>query len=117
MVSPKDLTTYLFKTNEYQAIKQIKASVSKIFEIEQMVLFGSVARGEADEESDIDLLIVTKQFLKRQERHRITDAVCDLNLEYKTNFSTLVVDSGTWHSQAMPFLSIYQEIQREGILV
>lgn len=82
-----------------------------------MALFGSVVRGEADEESDIDLLVVTKQPLNRRERHQITDIVCEINLDYGTNFSTLVVDSEAWEHGPISLLSIHEEVQREGVLV
>jgi hypothetical protein len=54
-----------------------------------------MARGEADEESDSDLL-VTLTKLTRFERHEITDSVFEINLKYDTNFSTLVIDNESW---------------------
>ncbi len=107
----------LLADNEYQALKKIKVGVFDMFEMERMILFGSVVRGEADEESDIDLLLVAKRRLSRRERHRITDAVCEINLEYVTNFSTLVVDYHTWDKGLMSFLNIHEEVQREGVAV
>ena len=69
----------LVTDKEYQALQRIKAVVNELFDIEQLILFGSVARGEADEESDIDLLLVTKYPLDRWQRHQITNAVCEVN--------------------------------------
>ena len=103
--------------HEYRALQDIKLSVSKVFDIEEVVLFGSVVRGEADEESDIDVLFVTKRLLSRWERHQITDIVCDINLERGTKFSTLVVDRKSWHQGPLSLLSIHQEIQKEGVPV
>lgn len=82
-----------------------------------MALFGSVVRGEADEESDIDLLVITRQPLNRRERYHITDIVCEINLEYGTNFSTLVIDSDAWNHRPISLLNIRAEVQREGVLV
>lgn len=107
----------LLSSAEKQALQKIKTAIQGLFEIERIVLFGSAARGEADEESDVDLLLVTKRRLNRRERHRITDAVCEVNLEYGTNFSTLVVDSYTWQHGFMTYLNIHKEIQREGVSV
>ena len=48
----------------YQAPVQVfvKVALEKYSDrIERIILFGSVARGEATEESDIDILIVTKK--------------------------------------------------------
>jgi predicted nucleotidyltransferase len=111
------LPEHLLTECEYQALQEIKSTISQIFEIEQVVLFGSVVRGEADEESDVDVLFVTKRLLSRWERHQITDAVCDINLEFGTSFSTLVVDSKSWHHGPLSLLNIHHEIQREGVPV
>ena len=64
----------------------------KQFHIVSVILYGSVARGEAYEESDIDLLSLTAEPLSRLARHDITDVVFNMNLRYGTNFSTLVFD-------------------------
>ena len=113
----KHLPELLLTDHEYHALKEIKESVTDKFEVERFILFGSIVRGEANEESDIDLLIVTKRPLTRWERHQITDTVCEINLEYGTNFSTLVVDSYTWDRGSVSLLSIHQEVEREGVLV
>lgn len=55
-------------------------------------MYGSVTRGEAGEESDVDLLILTVKLLSRPTRHEITDMVFEVNLTYRMNFRTLVVD-------------------------
>ncbi|GAB4441816.1 MAG: hypothetical protein Fur0044_38280 [Anaerolineae bacterium] len=102
---------------EHHALQKIKSIVTAQFPVEQMALFGSVVRGEADEESDIDLLVVTRQPLNRRERHQITDIVCEVNLEYGTNFSTLVVDGDAWDRGPISLLSIHEEVQREGVSV
>ncbi len=110
-------TNTLLPAPAIRALQQIKASVTGLFEVERIILFGSAARGEADEESDIDLLIVTEYPLTRQQRHQITDAVCEVNLAYGTNFSTLVVDSRAWDNGPLSWLSIHEEVQREGVPV
>jgi predicted nucleotidyltransferase len=113
MVSTETILT----DNENKALKKIKANVLGLFNVRRFVLFGSAARGETDEESDIDLLLVTNRPLNRWERHQITDVVCEINLEYGTNFSTLVVDSRTWDSGPISYLNTHKEIQKEGIPV
>ena len=85
------------------------------FHIVSVILYGSVARGEADEESDTDLLILTAEPLSRPARHDITDVVFDVNLHYGTNFSTLVLDQHTWETGAVAVLPIKKAIMQDGI--
>ena len=98
-------------------MEEVPRRVAQLYEVDKIVLYGSVARGEADEESDLDLLIVTAKPLTRTERHKITDLVFEVNLEFGTNLSTLVVDRETWESGLFSVLPIHDEINREGILL
>jgi len=52
-------------SRQSQALNEIKQKVSQRFSVEDYILYGSAARGEADEESDLDLLIVTSEAFLR----------------------------------------------------
>ena len=101
--------------NQSKALHVIKKRVRDLFDVVDFVLFGSVARGEADEESDLDLMIVVSQSLSRSKRHEITDIVFEVNLEFGTNFSTLVVDQESWDTGMLSVLPLKDEIIRDGI--
>jgi uncharacterized protein len=100
-----------------EALNEIKRRVSEAFPVVQILLYGSAARGEADVESDLDLLIVTAEPITRYKRHEITDIVFEVNLRYDTNFSTLVVDQQTWETGIISVLPLRDEVIRDGIRV
>jgi predicted nucleotidyltransferase len=102
---------------QLEALSEIKRRLLEKFDIKAFVLYGSVARGQANEESDVDLLVVTSQPLTRFERHEITNVVFEVNLQYDTNFSTLVVDLKSWESGIISVLPVRDEIIRDGIQV
>ena len=101
--------------NQHQALGELRRRLFDEFDIEALILYGSVARGEADEESDLDLLIVTARPLMRPARHEITDMVFEVNLLYGTNFSTLVVDRNSWEAGVFSVLPLRDEILKDGI--
>lgn len=106
--------TYLSSTKS-EALREIKARVMASFSVVDLVLYGSTARGEADEESDVDLMIVLSDPISRFKRHEITDIVFEVNLQFGTNFSTLVVDQESWETGLISVLPLRDEILKEGI--
>ena len=98
-----------------EALRQIKSRVMDDFVVVDFVLYGSTARGEADEESDVDIMIVLSEPISRIKRHEITDIVFDANLQFGTNFSTLVVDQESWDTGIISVLPLRDEIIRDGI--
>jgi len=103
--------------SQRQALALIRQRIMKLFEICSIHLYGSVVRGSADEESDIDLLIITNHPLTRTVRHQITDIVFEINLQFNANFSTLVVDRTLWEEGIYSVLPIHDEILQEGIVL
>jgi predicted nucleotidyltransferase len=111
----KTLDQVELSQDQRQALAEIRERLADSFDIEAIKLFGSASRGETDEESDIDLLIITRIPLRRIVRHQITDIVCEINLKYDTNLSTLVVDQESWDTGVYSVLPLHDEILREGI--
>ena len=111
----KQLDDIVLAPNQHQALDELRRRLFDKLDVEGLLLYGSVARGEADEESDIDLLVVTPQPLTRPARHQITDLVFEVNLRYDTNFSTLVVDREAWEIGPLSVLPLRKEILKDGI--
>ena len=76
----------------WKALREGQKRISAEFAVDRIVLFGSIVRGEADEESDVDLLIVLKDPPSHYVRDCITSIVLEINLEFDTNLSELIVD-------------------------
>ena len=53
-----------------QEIKRVAARLGKAADAQQVILFGSHARGEAGENSDVDLMIIAESDLPRFKRSR-----------------------------------------------
>ncbi len=103
--------------NQRQGLCAIREKLFGAYEIEAISVFGSIARGDGDDESDVDLLIVTRVPLERTIRHQITDIVFEINLKYDTSFSTLVVDRASWESGLFSVLPIREEIIRDAVSI
>ena len=111
----KQLEHIHLSPSQEQGLSELLHRLYDQFHVVSVILYGSVARGEADEESDIDLLILTAEPLARPARHDITDVVFDVNLRYGTNFSTLVLDQQAWETGAVAVLPLKEAIVQDGI--
>ncbi len=96
--------------SRYLAILRLKYKK----QISEVILFGSVARGNPDPESDIDLLVVTANGNQKL-KDEISMACFDIILETEVILSPLVMDKVTyeWHRNYRD--PLYNNIQRDGI--
>ncbi len=105
------------KDNEHLALAELKKRVKERMAVERVVVFGSVARGEATEESDLDVLILTEESISYSDETSIFDIAFFVNMEYDTNISVVVVSKEKWESPIWSLLPLHQAIAREGIAV
>jgi predicted nucleotidyltransferase len=81
-----------------------------------IILYGSVARGTATEESDVDIAILIRGSLDKYKEDRLSDFIVDMNLEHDKVFSVIDIDYDTfctWEKN-MPF---YNNVSKEGIVL
>ncbi|MDR0913353.1 MAG: nucleotidyltransferase domain-containing protein [Methanobrevibacter sp.] len=99
--------------------KQIAIDFAKSLnhpEIEKIILFGSVARGEDNKDSDIDILIVVKE--KEDEykiKRDIYDKIMDIVLEKEEVISTIITSLNYFNKHNNN--AFYGEIKKEGIII
>lgn len=83
--------------------------------LRQMILFGSHARGDAELESDIDVLVVLEGSVNAyDEIERTGDIVSSISLNYNVVISCVFTDIERYITRQGPFL---RNIRREGIAV
>jgi predicted nucleotidyltransferase len=82
-----------------------------------VVLFGSKVRGDFDEESDLDVLVVVEGDDRWPYWREITDLTSDLLQDYEVNISALVFNEGYYRWLTEHRTPIYNNTTREGILI
>lgn len=107
----------IFSKKQKDALEKLRSILFADFPVNKIIIYGSAARNELSSESDIDLLIITGNPINREERHKITDMVFEINLEFGTNYSTLVVDEDSWDNGLYSVLPLKEEITNEGIVI
>ena len=83
----------------------------------ELRIFGSVARGDYHEHSDIDILVVLPVKVDNAVEEQVFDMAYDIELEYSLVIGTIVYSRDFWYSDRAAVMPLYKNIQREGLFV
>jgi predicted nucleotidyltransferase len=83
-------------------------------QIQQAMLFGSKARGEATVDSDIDVLLIVAD-----ETWQLRDEICgisaDVSLKHDVLLDARVIGQARWEHMSQIQVGLYQNISKEAI--
>lgn len=98
--------------------EELVQGLTAIFQnnISMIVLYGSVARNEATNVSDIDIAIIIKEEMDNQTKKRFISWAADMDIRYEKVFSIVDIreDNMKKWERVLPF---YQNIRKEGIVL
>lgn len=83
-------------------------------QVVQVILFGSSARGDANEDSDVDVLVIAPVLDARAEEI-IGDLAWEVGYEAGIVLSVIPVSQEQLH--LLQYSPLFQSVQREGILL
>ncbi|MDO9045527.1 MAG: nucleotidyltransferase domain-containing protein [Methanobacteriaceae archaeon] len=82
-------------------------------EIKKIILFGSVARGDDNEESDIDILIVSTK--KSETKDKIMAKITDALLDREIYISAKVISQNEYENLKTSYF--ISNINKEGVVI
>ena len=98
--------------------EELVQGLTEIFQknMSAIILYGSVARGDATDESDIDIAIIIKDEMDNQTKSRFISWAADIDIRHERVFSIVDIKEENmkkWE-RTLPF---YQNIRKEGIVL
>jgi uncharacterized protein len=98
-------------------LSELKRGLREIYgdRLRAVVLFGSQARGEANEDSDVDVAVVLRDYASPfEEIHRTSELFWDLSFEHDLYLASVPIREEEW---LRGDYMLHQSIRREGVLV
>lgn len=100
-----------------ELIYKIKNSVKSSEPNATIILYGSLARGENTEDSDVDLLILLdKETVTREDEKKIKYPLYDIEFDTGQILSPLVLSKSDWEikHKITPF---YENVKKDGVIL
>ena len=102
--------------NEKEAVTEFATILRQQFGpmIKEIILFGSKARGDGKQHSDIDILIVLNK-LSWEIKKNISRLAAQENIKHNVLISTIRYDTDTWESPVIKLSPFGRTVRKEGI--
>lgn len=99
-------------------VNELISGLTEIFrdKISRIILFGSVARNEATEESDVDIAIIITNEIDEETKDKFINWAAELDIRFNQVFS--IVDTPEERMKKWgKILPFYKNIEEEGIVL
>ena len=104
------------KENEKSAVLKLKEILQEKFNLVDFLIFGSRSRGNAAQDSDIDIMIEVEEY-NRGTVSEIDNIVFETNLTYDCFISTVIFGRKELEEGPLSESPIYKAIEKEGIRI
>ncbi len=97
----------------HQIVAELKTKIKSKFNLKELKVYGSTARGDRRDDSDIDVFILLSK-VNRQLEEEMFDIAYDLELEHDCLIDLIILDETTLNEKyvSTPF---YQNVISEGL--
>jgi Nucleotidyltransferase domain. len=107
-------TIAYLKPYELQSLNDLKQSLNLDFQLLDLRLYGSKARGTADADSDIDVMIELED-LHPTLYEKVFDLLFDINLRYGVFISAVLFGRKELEDGPMSASPLFKAIERDGV--
>jgi len=102
------------KEQEIKVIEKFKSLLEKRFKPHRIILFGSRAKGDAEEYSDMDLVVIVEK-ADEELKNYISDCAWEAGFEYGIVLVPVVFTRKEWEEGIESQSLFVQAVKKEGI--
>lgn len=109
-----DRLMYL-SVNEKEALKKLIEMAFHYFELKKVILFGSKARGDHNNDSDIDIVLLVGNTVGAREKNLRSDISSMIQMKTDIYISCKIYNENEWNKGKD--LPLQRNVEREGIVL
>lgn len=113
---PAEKKKKIMEQRDYEIAKELKERLSKIVRLIDFRVFGSRARGDKDEYSDMDVFLEIES-LNTEVKNKILDIIWEVGFKYFIVISPLIFTRDEIEKSPMRASPIVENIVKEGVKV
>jgi predicted nucleotidyltransferase len=113
----KKLDDLKLSEKELNAIYKLKRKLLDRFPRTRIILYGSKIRGNSEDFSDIDILVLLDRKIDSELEKQILDIAYEIELESDIVFGVMIESKDFWDSSLARIMPLHQNIEKEGVLV
>lgn len=103
---------------EQNALIHLQQRLALVFQLSELIVFGSKARGDFDEWSDLDVLVLVKDEKNWRNRELLSDIVFEINMQFDTQLTCVLENTDHWRAEDESiWLPLKDNIEEEGIVI
>ena len=114
MISIKDWTG---QAEDVELLGRCKKAITQVVPDAEVILYGSRARGDAEEYSDYDILVVVNGQADMVLEDKIRDNMFPIELETYKVLTFFVYNKQQWNTPLYRAMPLHKNIDRDGVIL
>ncbi|TAN45517.1 MAG: hypothetical protein EPN22_02490 [Nitrospirae bacterium] len=102
---------------DLEIVGKFKALVSERVKIYELRVFGSRARGDASQYSDMDILVLLGEAPNNEESDYISDCAWEAGFEHGVVVIPVIFSRNEWENSPERYSLLAQAVEKEGVLI
>jgi predicted nucleotidyltransferase len=103
--------------SDIEILRRCKSAVREVVEDAEVVLYGSRARGDAQPDSDYDIVVITEEDASLALEDQVRRRIYPLELETGTVITLMLYGQEEWDSPLRRATPFRKAVEREGVLL
>ncbi|MFZ2631665.1 MAG: nucleotidyltransferase domain-containing protein [Desulfosalsimonadaceae bacterium] len=102
---------------DLEIVNRLKTRLQERVKLHQVIMFGSRARGDAESDSDMDVLVVLNEPVSRQSKKIVSDNAWEIGFDAGILVMPIVVSRDSWENGPDRVSLLARAVREEGMRI